>query len=170
MSEDIEKRQILVLVMSALMTAVVLTTTMFTKIDMPYGYLNLGDFVIMMITCIAPFKIALVAAGVGSALADVLSGYPLYFFFTLFIKMGEVVVIHYLINKKPFDKWVVVPFVAAGVFMAVMYGVANIMIMGDGNVFIVSVLGDLPQGLVSAGLATVLYPQYKRMSKYLRGS
>lgn len=170
MSEDIEKRQILVLVMSALMTAVVLATTLFTKIDLAIGYINLGDFVIMMITCLVPFKIALVAAGLGAALADVLAGYPLYFFFTLFIKMGEVVIIHFIMKKKPFDKYVVVPFVAAGVFMAAMYGLANIMIYGDAKVFMGSILSDLPQGLVSAALATVLYPQYKRMSKYLRGS
>lgn len=170
MNDNIEQRQILVLVMSALMTAVVLATTMFTKIDMAVGYLNLGDLVIMMITCIAPFKIALVAAGVGSALADVLNGYPLYFFFTLVIKMGEVVIIHYLMKHKPFDRYVFVPFFAAGLMMVVMYGGANVMITGDINYFGVSILGDLPQGLVSAGLATVLYPQYKRMSKYLRGS
>lgn len=170
MNGDIEQRQIYVLVMSALMTAVVLATTLFTKIDMSIGYINLGDFVIMMISCIAPFKIAMIAAGLGSALADVLLGYPVYFFFSLIIKMCEVVIIHYLMKHKVFKKWNIVPFVCAGVFMALAYGGANAMIYGDFNTIFASVLSDLPQGLVSAGLATILYPQYQRMSKYLRGS
>lgn len=170
MKGDIEQRQIYVLVVSALMTAVVMATTMFTKIDMSIGYLNLGDLVIMMISCIAPFKIAIVAAGLGSAMADVFNGYAIYFFFTLLIKAGEVVIIHYMMNHSLFKKYVFIPFLSAGLFMVLMYGGANVIITGDFNALWVSLLGDLPQGLISALIATLLYPQYIRMRKYLRGS
>lgn len=170
MNGDIEQRQIYVLVLSALMTAIVLTTTLFTKIDMSIGYLNLGDLVIMIITVIAPFKIAIVAAGLGSAMADLFSGYAIYFFFTFFIKMGEVIIIHYLMKKEFMRKWVIIPFLSAGMFMVSMYGGADVIISSDINYFGASMIGNLPQGIVSAGIATVLYPQYIRMKKYLRGS
>lgn len=170
MNEKIEHKQMMVLVTTALMTAVVLATTMITKIDMPIGYINLGDFTIMIIASIAPLRVAMIAAGVGSALADLLSGYPLYIFFTFFIKMGEVVILHYMLKAITNKKLVFVPFFTAGLFMVLMYGVAAVIISGNIQYFTVAVLGDLPQGLISALLATLLYPQYIRMSKYLKGT
>ena len=170
MNEKIEQKQMLVLVSTALMTSVVLATTLITKIDMPIGYINLGDLTIMIIASIAPLRVAVIAAGVGSALADLLSGYPLYIFFTLFIKMGEVIIIHYLLKMIKNPKLLFIPFFTAGLFMVLMYGLAAIIISGNVEYFTVAVLGDLPQGLISASLATLLYPQYIRMSKYLKGT
>ncbi len=170
MNDRIEQRQLLVLVNGALMTAVVLATTLFTKIDMPMGYLNLGDLVIMIITCISPFKIALVAAGVGSAMADLLSGYPIYILFTLGIKMGEVILLHYLLKIFKEPKQMIIPFLSAGLFMVLLYGGADVIIMGNFNAFPGSIIGNLPQGIISAVLAALLYPQFIRMTKYLRGT
>ena len=170
MNDKIEQKQLLVLVTTALMTSIVIVTTLVTKIDMPYGYINLGDLVIMIITCIAPFKIAIIAAGLGSALADLLAGYPIFILFTLFIKVAEVVVLHLILKTIKDKRFVFIPFFAAGLTMVLLYGVANVIIAGDINIFPVAVLGDLPQGLTSALLATILYPTYIRMKKYLRGT
>ncbi|WZU02867.1 ECF transporter S component [Erysipelothrix sp. D19-032] len=85
--------------------AVITTTTMIVKIPVPlYGYMNLGDAMIMLSVILLPVRGALFAAGVGSAIADIFLGYPQYALFTLFIKAFEVVIIlllkRFLSTKK----------------------------------------------------------------------
>lgn len=74
-----EKNTVRKLVTSAMLAALVCVATMLIKVPSPlHGYMNLGDCVVLLCGfTLSPFY-AFLAAGVGSALADVFSGYILY--------------------------------------------------------------------------------------------
>lgn len=86
-------------IISALFAALVCVATMVVKIPTPLnGYINLGDCVILVASFILPCGYGFLAAGIGSALADILSGYTAYAPATFVIK-GLMVLVVYLITK-----------------------------------------------------------------------
>ena len=75
------------LVMASLMTALTCVATMVIKIPSPLkGYINLGDCMVLAAGWMLSPAYAFLAAGLGSALADVFSGYMLYAPATFLIK------------------------------------------------------------------------------------
>jgi len=86
-------------VVSAMLAAVICVATMIIKIPSPLkGYINLGDcFVLIAGWVLSPFY-GFLAAGIGSALADFLSGYGVYIPATFVIK-GLMAYIAYLVFK-----------------------------------------------------------------------
>jgi uncharacterized membrane protein len=92
------------LVISALLTALVCVATMIVKIPSPLkGYLNLGDCVVLVSGWLLSPVYGFLAAGLGSALADLFSGYVLYAPATFLIK-GAMALIAYacahMLQKK----------------------------------------------------------------------
>ncbi len=74
-------------VIASMMAAVVCVMTMLIKIPSPFkGYLNLGDSVVLLAGWILSPWYGALAAGCGSALADVFSGYAIYVPATFMIK------------------------------------------------------------------------------------
>ena len=75
------------IVLSALMAALACVATMIIKIPSPMkGYLNLGDCVVLAAGWLLPGGYAFFAAALGSALADLFSGYIIYAPATFVIK------------------------------------------------------------------------------------
>ena len=75
------------IVTAALMAALACAATMMIKIPSPLkGYLNLGDCIVLVSGWMLSPAYAFFAAGFGSALADVFSGYVLYAPATFVIK------------------------------------------------------------------------------------
>ena len=75
------------LVMAALLAALCCVATMIIKIPSPLkGYLNLGDCVVLLSGWLLSPVYGFLAAGVGSALADIFSGYVTYAPATFVIK------------------------------------------------------------------------------------
>ena len=75
------------LVMAALMASLTCVATMIIKIPSPMkGYMNLGDCIVLITGWALPPMYAFLAAGIGSALADVISGYMMYVPATFIIK------------------------------------------------------------------------------------
>lgn len=67
------------IVLTALMAALVCIATMVIRIPSPFrGYLNLGDCAVLAAGWLLPPGYGFLAAGIGSALADVFSGYLAY--------------------------------------------------------------------------------------------
>lgn len=92
------------IVISAMFASLVCVATMVVKIPSPlHGYINLGDaFVLLAGWCISPLY-AFLAAGIGSGLADLLSGYALYAPATFLIKGIMAIIAFYgfkVINGK----------------------------------------------------------------------
>ena len=75
------------IVMAALMAALACVATMIIKIPSPLkGYLNLGDCVVLTAGWMLSPVYGFLAAGLGSALADLFSGYVVYAPATFLIK------------------------------------------------------------------------------------
>lgn len=75
------------IVITALFAAITCVATMIIKIPSPLkGYINIGDAIVLLCGWLLPGSYAFLAAGIGSALADVLSGYIVYASATFIIK------------------------------------------------------------------------------------
>lgn len=75
------------MVISAMMAALACVATMIVKIPSPLkGYMNLGDCVVLLSGWILSPVYGFAAAGIGSALADIFSGYFIYAPATFIIK------------------------------------------------------------------------------------
>lgn len=102
------------IVMTALMIACICAATIVIKIPSPLkGYLNLGDCAVLLAGWILSPGYAFLAAGTGSALADLFSGYVAYVPATLVIKGLMALIVfgcYRLFQKKP------------GVFVAQLVG------------------------------------------------
>lgn len=80
-------------VLAALMAALACVATMLIKIPSPMkGYLNLGDCVVLAAGWLLPGGYGFFAAGLGSALADLFSGYVIYAPATFVIKGAMAVI------------------------------------------------------------------------------
>lgn len=75
------------IVIASMFAALVCVATMIIKIPSPLtGYLNLGDCIVLLAGWILSPVYGFLAAGIGSALADIFSGYMLYAPATFLIK------------------------------------------------------------------------------------
>ena len=92
------------IVMAALMAALACVATMIIKIPSPLkGYLNLGDCIVLTAGWLLSPTYGFLAAGLGSAMADVFSGYVTYAPATFIIKGLMALIAFYgfkLLNKK----------------------------------------------------------------------
>lgn len=127
------------IVFSALMASLVCVATMIIKIPSPLsGYINLGDSaVILSGAVLGPYGI--LAAAVGSCLADVFSGYLVYAPATFVIK-GAMAFAMYKFSKK-----VVIGAIIAELIMSVGYYVFEGFLYGFG-----ASLVNIPANLVQA--------------------
>ncbi len=92
------------IVMAALVAALVCVATMIIKIPSPLkGYLNLGDCIVLLAGWILSPVYGFLAAGLGSALADVFSGYVIYAPATFIIK-GLMALIAFYVYKPLYKK------------------------------------------------------------------
>lgn len=92
-------------IMAAMLAALVCVATMIIKIPSPMqqGYLNLGDCVVLLCGFVLSPVYGFLAAGLGSFLADIFSGFAVYAPATLFIKGMMALTAHfgfYLLRKR----------------------------------------------------------------------
>lgn len=92
------------IVMAAMLAALTCVATMMIKIPSPMkGYLNLGDCVVLFAGWMLAPGYGFLAAGLGSALADMFSGYMMYAPATFIIKGLMAVIAYYgyqILHKK----------------------------------------------------------------------
>lgn len=92
------------MVMTSLLMALICIATMIIKIPSPLrGYLNLGDCVVLLAGWMLSPVYGFLAAGLGSALADIFSGYIMYVPATFLVKGLMALIASYgfrLLHKK----------------------------------------------------------------------
>lgn len=95
------------LVYTALMTAIILIMTLIIKIPIPFtnGYVHAGDMGIFLAGLLLGPWYGAFAAGVGSALADLLGGYVHWVIPTFIIKSLMGMIVGYFAIKRPSQKW-----------------------------------------------------------------
>ena len=162
---------------TAMLTAMVCVATMLIRIPTMVGYTNLGDgFILLSAFLFGPFYGA-VAGGIGSMLADIISGYAFYAPATLVIK-GLIAVIAALLwkamSKRGGDKvWKkILASLVAEIWMAAGYWTFETLFLGEAKAALASVPNNIAQGLVGVVLGRVLYyalsklPMWKKVQLY----
>ena len=87
-------------VTASMLAALCCVATMIIKIPSPLkGYLNLGDCVVLLSGWLLSPTYGFFAAGIGSALADVFSGYVIYAPATFIIKGIMAIIAHFCFNR-----------------------------------------------------------------------
>ncbi len=148
------------LVMTALMMALTMVATMFIRIPLPLGYVNLGDvFVLLSVFILGPVY-GTIAAGVGSGLAD-LFGYITYAPGTLIIKSAMALVawlIYKLLSKATGKEMLgeIVGGIVGALVMATGYFFYEIMFFTTAGVAIVNAPWNLLQGGVGVALSVII--------------
>lgn len=151
------------IILTGLMMAMIVVATILIIIPVPFGngYIHLGDAIIFLSVLILGWKYGAIAAGFGSALADILVGYAIWAPWTLFVKGAMAAVmglfIIWAMNKKGWSIlgvsiYYFVGMILAGCIMAAGYYVAEGVIYGN---FIVAALG-IPWNIVQFGTGSVL--------------
>lgn len=136
--------------------------TMGSSINIFQGYLNFGDVLVMGMGFVLGLPYAILG-GVGAALADLLLGYGQYAIFTLIIKGLEASIIAYFAIHKGHTKlWV---YLLAGTWMAIGYGLTDVLLTGEPTVFIASFSYNIFQGIVCASIAFALQTVLIRLKK-----
>ncbi len=150
-----KNRKLKLTIISALFAALVCVATMVVKIPTPLnGYINLGDCVILVAAFTLPCGYGFLAAGIGSCLADILSGYTAYAPATFVIKGFMVLVVCLVtkllkVNKPNFVK--VVSGVLAELTMVLGYYIFEGFMYG----FVPS-LANIPMNLIQGVAGLVL--------------
>lgn len=151
------------LALTAMFAALCFIGTIVIVIPMPFGFFNLGDvFVLLAGWCLGPLYGG-VAAAVGSSLADIVAGFPLYAPATFFIKGLDAIVAYlvWLLLKKVIrnDKLDVLPraisALAGECVMAIGYFSYECLLYGVSGA-LAAVLGNVMQGLFGAVLGVAL--------------
>ncbi len=145
-------------VVTALFAAMTCVATYFIRIPVPMvnGYANLGDAVILICAFLFPSIPGMIAAGIGSALADLFSGYLIYVPATFIIKAGVFAIAMLLSRRKGLFR--IPAAIASELFMVLGYLLFEAVIMGLRSGALASVPGNLTQALASVVIALAVSP------------
>lgn len=159
------------LVLAALMAALCTIMTMVIQVPSPMqGYVNLGDCAVLMSAWVLGPLYGGAAAGIGSALADLLSGYAHYVPGTFAIKLVMAVAAA-LIFRAATKKGLSVSSVLLGqiaggvvaeVIMVLGYFAYASLWLGKGLAAAASIPGNIVQGVFGLVAATVVYTVLSR--------
>jgi len=83
---------------TAILAALVFVVTRFIQIPIPLGYFNIGNTVILSGCLLLPFPYGVLAAAIGSALAD-LTSFPVYTIPTLIIKAVFPIIFYWICGR-----------------------------------------------------------------------
>lgn len=138
------------LCITGIMAAFVFLMTFVPKVPIPLGYAHLGDGMIFIAAYIVGKKEGMIAAAIGSALADLIGGFPIWILPTFIIKM----VMAYIFCELSGDSMVknIFAMSVAVLFMAAGYTVAGAALYGS----LEAGLASTPSLLIKGGINIVM--------------
>lgn len=148
------------LALTAMFAALVTAATAFIRIPAPTGYTHAGDSVIFLAACVLPAPFSFIAAGLGGALADLLSGYAVWAIPTALIKMMNVLpffLVRIILSKKNKDDRILrIPNLFALIPTSAItvggYYVANLLLYDAG-----AALAEVPFNIMQSIVGAVLF-------------
>lgn len=165
-------RNVNVVAVAGVSTALVAVATRAINIPVPAtgGYINLGDTMVMFVAMVFGPVIGAFAGGVGSALGDVISGYPGWAPVTLIIKGIEGLVVGYISQKFEGVGGLVVAGTVGGILMVAGYFLFEYYAFGFSNAYS-ELPGNLAQAvtgiIVGTGLANAIKKRYPEIESLL---
>ena len=136
---------------SALFCAAIYVMTMIS-IPLAYGYIHVGDTLIMLCASLLPSGYAVIAAALGGALADLTLGYITYIPFTFIIK-ALIAFCFSSKHEKIICKHNLLSFIAVAVITPAGYYLAECLIYSS----FVSPVASLPFNILQAAASIILY-------------
>lgn len=160
------------IVTAALMSALVCVATMIIKIPSPLkGYINLGDGIVLLSGWLLPPAWGFLAAGLGSALADILSGYVIYGPATFLIKGLMALVAFYgyklLKNKCGNLASKIISGIAAEIVMIVGYFLFAGFLYGFGPAAL-NIPANAVQGIAGIVIGVILFKIFEKSKTMIR--
>lgn len=157
------------IVLTGLMMCLVTVATMFIKVPVPFtqGYVHLGDSMIFLSALVLGKRNGVMAAGVGSALGDILGGYAFWAPWTLIIKGIMALIIGIFVEHMEKKGKVhsgnpgvnfmeIIGMTLAGLFMVAGYYVTEVVMYGNWMTPIPSILFNIGQFVVGMVLAVMV--------------
>lgn len=167
---DKKNNRVLRLSLGGMLAALIFVATSFFKlpVSITQGYIHLGDGFILLGAALLG-NTAIIAAALGSALADLLGGYTMYILPTFLIK-GAVAVVAVAFLHKERPLWVHIAGMAlAEAVMVLGYFLAEWLILGYGLAAASgAVFPNIVQGLSGVIIGAVLLPLMKRVKTILK--
>ena len=137
---------------SAVFMALIIVFTSFVKVPIGIGgYVHLGDLMIYLCASVLPLPFAIIVAGLGGALSDVIAGCAIWAPFTLVIKMLLVV----CFTPKKGTVLCLRNYIAAAICLVItMIGCffSEVIIYGDWGAYV-----NMPWNLIQALISGVVY-------------
>lgn len=163
------------LVMTAMTMCLIIVAIFIMRIPIPgtQGYVNLSDAVIFLGIFVLGWKYGCVAAAVGSALGDLLGGFPAWAPWTVFIKGGMAVIAGLIIaaafrNTKLRGKGLmtveILAMIAGGMFMVLGYFIAEGVMYGNWAAAALGIPFNIIQFAVGIVLALLLSAALRKTS------
>lgn len=146
---------------TALFTAIICVATMIISIPVPAtkGYVNTGEVAVFLSALLLPGSWGVLAAALGSAMADVFLGYTYYAPITLIVKGIEAWIAIKIFKTEKFKTILVLAI--ASLFMPLGYFIAESFMYGLPPA-VAALPGNIGQGLFGAVVASLIYPLLKK--------
>ncbi|MBR6569725.1 MAG: ECF transporter S component [Clostridia bacterium] len=159
------------LALAGMLAALIFVATSFFRlpVSLTQGYIHLGDGFILLGAALLGGKAAVIAAALGSALADLLGGYTMYILPTFLIKgaMAAVAVV-FMSGNRPL--WVrIAGMLLSEAVMVLGYFVVEWLVLGYGLAAAAGALiPNVVQGLSGVIIGVVLLPLVGRVKEILK--
>jgi uncharacterized membrane protein len=143
---------------TAVLTAIIFIMTFLPRIPIPLGYAHLGDAVIFMTVLFAGRRESAVAASAGSALSDLIGGFPIWIVPTLIIKWIMVESVFAVIRPER-GTWrilslrTIAAFLLSAVWMVFSYTVAGGILYGSMAGSTAMIPGLIGEGVINIAVA-----------------
>ena len=151
------------IVFTGLMTALVFIATFVPHIPIPLGYAHLGDAVIFLLALLVPRRPALIAACLGSALADLLGGFALWAVPTIVIKYGMAEIVYRIApqGRAMGQGRIVTALLLSSLWMAFAYTLVGAVLYDGLIAALTSTPGLIVEGIVNSVIALLLLPMLR---------
>lgn len=151
------------IVFTGLMTALVFIATFVPHIPIPLGYAHLGDAVIFLLALLVPRRPAIIAACLGSALADLLGGFALWAVPTIVIKYGMAEIVYRIApqGRAMGQGRIVTALLLSSLWMAFAYTLVGAVLYDGLIAALTSTPGLIVEGIVNSVIALLLLPMLR---------
>lgn len=155
------KRKVFKPILSALFAAIICISTFIIQIPVAVtgGYINMGDCFVLLSGIVLGPVYSFLAAGLGSALADILSGYVIYAPATFLIKgiMALVIALLFKCSKSKFNIFSLMAFgMISEIIMLAGYFIYECFILSYGLGAAGAIPGNIFQGVFAITVNTLL--------------
>ena len=151
------------LALTSLMTALILVATFVLRIPVPLaqGYVHLGDAMIYFGVMVLGRRNGTIAAGTGSALADVLGGYAAFAPWSLVIKAGMAFIAGSIMHRDEAGHnhgtaGNIIGMTAGGLFMTSGYFVVEFVMYGNAAVALIEIPWNIAQFVSGIAISLML--------------